>query len=177
MPNNTSILHLKNHFDFCNFSWYSTDIPAVCTANHLKVKAPSVSSVWNAIDTNTFNSACRIPFWNYRKISMAPSIYILMYLFLHLCPPDSLLALSSIYVTLTNSTSIYFPPKWASSSKFCDLAYCHSSKCHLYANACQISLLLSFSILPSPASTSPLSQSSSCLVDIWTWRSSLTQHQ
>ena len=36
---------------------------------------------------------------------------------LGLHPPDSLLGLSSIYVTLANSNSIYFSPKWISSSK------------------------------------------------------------
>lgn len=48
-----------------------------------------------------------------------------------------------------------------------------SSLCKCLSNL-SLSLLLSPSSIPPPASTSPLSQPSSCLVDIWAWMSSNT---
>lgn len=78
--------------------------------------------------------------------------------------PSNCLSAQSLSHWLTPLPHI--SPRWISSSQFHDLAYCHSTKCHLYANACQNSLFLSFSSSPSlPPYPSPLSQSPSWLSD------------
>lgn len=75
-----------------------------------RIKASSLSKLWNTISKDTFDFDGQVSLWNYKKISMTPSTSLLMYIFklevlillLILCLPLSLWQTALLHFFLQN---------------------------------------------------------------------------